>query len=65
LHNTEITGFDYSGGKINSVTTSEGEEIKADHFVVCAANFSGPLLKKVGIKIPLIPLKGYSLYFKD
>ncbi|WP_338065206.1 D-amino acid dehydrogenase [Trinickia diaoshuihuensis] len=38
-----------------------GREIEADQVVLCAGTASADLLKPLGLRIPLYPLKGYSL----
>lgn len=48
------------GDRINSVITSEGE-IKADSFVLALGSYSPILLKELGIRIPVYPIKGYSI----
>ncbi len=49
-----------SGDTITSVITSEGE-VKADCFVLALGSYSPILLKELGIKIPVYPIKGYSI----
>ena len=39
-------------------------EISADAFVVACGSFSAPLLRTVGVKLPIYPGKGYSATFK-
>ncbi|MBT6032498.1 MAG: D-amino acid dehydrogenase [Kordiimonadaceae bacterium] len=47
-------------GKITKILTSDGE-IDADLVVLCTGSFSPLLGKKVGINIPVRPVKGYSI----
>ncbi len=48
------------GGQIASVLTSTGEQLKADAYVVALGSFSAPLLRPLGIRLPIYPAKGYS-----
>ena len=38
-----------------------GERLTADHYVVALGSYSRPLLKQIGLDIPVYPVKGYSL----
>ncbi|KFI13523.1 D-amino acid dehydrogenase [Vibrio coralliilyticus] len=60
LFNTEIQRLNVQGNQVTSVATSQGE-IEADKFVVAMGSYSKKLLEKIGIDIPLYPVKGYSL----
>ena len=48
------------GDKITGVVTSKGE-LKADTFVMALGSFSPLVLRELGIKIPVYPVKGYSI----
>ena len=52
----------YSNGKIQHVTTSAARH-SADEFVVAAGVFSGKIAAKIGIALPVISGKGYSIDF--
>lgn len=58
--NTEVRGLETSSGKITGVHTSEGE-LKADAYLVCLGSYSPLLLNPLGFKLPIYPIKGYSL----
>ena len=38
--------------------------LKADHFVIACGSFSAPLLRTVGVDLPIYPGKGYSASFR-
>ena len=38
--------------------------LKADHYVVACGSFTAPLLRTVGVDLPIYPGKGYSATFK-
>ncbi len=52
--------IDKEGDRITGVTTSKGH-LQADHYVVALGSASTVLLRGIGIKIPVYPVKGYSL----
>ena len=60
LTNTTVEAFDQTKGKITSVVTSAGS-FEADNMVLAAGSWSVPLARKLGIKLPIQPGKGYSL----
>ncbi len=43
------------------IASTAGEDLDADHVVVATGTSSVPLLATLGIRVPLYPLKGYSL----
>jgi len=57
---TEITAIETQGDEISGVQTSAGK-LTADKYVVSLGCQSYFALKKIGIKAPIYPLKGYSL----
>ena len=58
--NTTIERIVTSGDKVTGVVTSEGE-LKADSFVLALGSYSPKLARELGIKIPVYPVKGYSI----
>lgn len=58
--NTEVHALEMSFGKVSGVHTSEGE-LSADAFVVALGSYSPLLLNSLGFKLPIYPIKGYSL----
>ncbi len=57
--NTEVQSMKKSGNKIKAIVTST-EEIKGDEFVLAAGAWSSVLAKSIGIRLSLLPAKGYS-----
>ncbi|HVK54792.1 MAG TPA: D-amino acid dehydrogenase [Burkholderiales bacterium] len=55
-----IHGLRFSGQRITHVALSNGD-LTADAFIVALGSFSPLLLKPLGIRIPVYPVKGYSL----
>lgn len=57
---TDITSLNTCNEKIVSVSTNKGIRC-ADSYLVALGSYSTQLLKDIGIKIPVYPIKGYSL----
>jgi len=62
LVNSNIKKILLNKGKVNSVVTDRAV-LQAKRVVVCAGSWSPILLKEIGIKIPVKPVKGYSLTY--
>lgn len=58
--NEEVTDLSFKSGKIHQITTSKGS-YDADEVVLAAGSWSGELSKKINIKLPLQPGKGYRI----
>jgi D-amino-acid dehydrogenase len=58
--NTRIEGLQVGGGRITGVHTDAGV-LKADKVVLALGSYSPQLLEPVGIRIPVYPVKGYSI----
>jgi D-amino-acid dehydrogenase len=59
-YGTHIKGLDVEGGRVRGVLTDR-ETISSDAVVVALGSYSPLLLKSLGIKVPIYPVKGYSL----
>lgn len=55
-----VDAIDKEGDRIMGVTTSKGH-LQADHYVVALGSASTVLLRGIGIKTAVYPVKGYSL----
>jgi D-amino-acid dehydrogenase len=60
MFDTSIEKIVVEGGRISGVVTSAGL-LTADAYVVALGSYSPILLRKVGISIPVYPVKGYSI----
>lgn len=58
---TGVARLARQAGRIQHITTTQGEILAADHFVVCAGMGSQQLLAPLGANPGLYPLVGYSL----
>jgi len=50
-------------GRLQAVVTDK-ERIAADTLVVAMGSFAAPMLTKIGIRVPIYPVKGISITFK-
>ena len=59
-YGTNIEGLDIESGRVRGVVTAS-ETLSADAVIVALGSFSPLFLKRYGIKLPVYPVKGYSL----
>ncbi|CDX33735.1 D-amino acid dehydrogenase [Mesorhizobium sp. SOD10] len=59
-YGTTIKGLDVEGERVRAVLTEKGR-LNADAVVVALGSYSPLLLKQFGIRLPVYPVKGYSL----
>jgi D-amino-acid dehydrogenase len=57
---TAVAGFAVEGGRIARLATSAGD-LRADAYVIAAGNEAARLARPLGLKLPVYPIKGYSL----
>lgn len=57
--NTRITRIDHSNGKITSFASAD-KEFKGDAYIIAGGSWSPAIAKLAGLKVPLMPGKGYS-----
>jgi D-amino-acid dehydrogenase len=58
---THVNGFARRGARVLAARTNTGGDVVADGFVVALGAASGPLARQAGVRLPLYPLKGYSI----
>jgi D-amino-acid dehydrogenase len=58
---TAVEALEAAGGRIVALRTHDGTRLTADAYVVSLGSYSPLLLKPLGIRIPVYPLKGYSI----
>jgi D-amino-acid dehydrogenase len=61
-YGTTVQGIEVSQGKVTGVTTSAGR-IPADVVVTALGSYTAPLLGKLGVRVPIYPVKGVSITF--
>ncbi len=73
LYGHDIVRLNRVAGAIESIairarntgaTTPKDQQLKADAVVVACGSYSAPLLRTVGVDLPIYPGKGYSATFK-
>jgi D-amino-acid dehydrogenase len=55
-----IDGLDHAGDAVTGVRTSRGT-LSADHVVMALGSYSTRMLRPLGLRIPVYPVKGYSI----
>ncbi|MGJ7042887.1 D-amino-acid dehydrogenase [Shinella sp. BE166] len=60
IWNTAIKALDVDAGRVRGVTTGTGK-LSADAVVVALGSYSPLLVRPLGIRLPVYPVKGYSL----
>jgi len=55
----DVSGFEMALGRVDALATSAGP-LRADSYVLAGGVDSAPLLARVGIRVPLLAVKGYS-----
>jgi D-amino-acid dehydrogenase len=58
---SSVTAIEATGGQVSGIRLHDGETLAADAYVVSLASYSPLLLAPLGIRIPVYPLKGYSI----
>ena len=58
---SSVTAIEASGGQVGGIRLHDGETLAADAYVVALGSYSPLLLAPLGIRIPVYPLKGYSI----
>ena len=59
-YNTDVTALNKDGYHLKSVSTSSGE-VTADAYVICLGPYTPLLCDKIDVKVPIYPMKGYSI----
>lgn len=58
--NLPLRGLRTGGGRVTAALTDRGD-IQADHYVLAAGAWSPEILRPLGIRLPILPGKGYSI----
>jgi D-amino-acid dehydrogenase len=61
---TDVTELETRSGAVTAVVCGRQRFI-ADQYILAAASYSTPLLRRVGVHLPVQPAKGYSVTFDD
>ena len=59
-YGTQIEALETSGDRVVRVHTSAGP-IEGDRYVLALGSYSAPMARSIGMKLPIYPVKGYSL----
>ncbi|OOS07385.1 D-amino acid dehydrogenase small subunit [Moraxella cuniculi DSM 21768] len=61
LFNTTIADIEHQNNAITGIITADGERLVADNYVLAFGSYSRPFAEKLQLKLPVYPVKGYSL----
>lgn len=61
---TQVSGLRLESAKVRAIQTDRGE-LEADEFVICGGAWSAGLAGQVGIDLPVVAGKGYSMTLPD
>lgn len=69
LWNHDVVSLNKTGDTLDAVTvwdrvTGKTMQLRSDHFVISMGSYTAPLLRTVGVNLPIYPGKGYSATFK-
>jgi D-amino-acid dehydrogenase len=69
LWNHDVLSLQQSGGSVDAVRARDHvsgvtKALRADQFVLAMGSYTAPLLRTVGLNLPIYPGKGYSATFK-
>ena len=58
---TSIVALRHGGARVDGVVIGGGEAIEGDAYVVAMGSYTPALLRPLGLRLPIYPVKGYSL----
>jgi D-amino-acid dehydrogenase len=64
---TQVSSLEVRSGRVVAVVSqseSGPERLTADAYVIAAGSYSTPLLRPLGVRVPVRPAKGYSVTFE-
>lgn len=61
LWGNEAHDFQTEGRRLRAVTTTSGESVEADEFVLCGGAWSRGMARRLALRVPMEAGKGYSL----
>ncbi|MBI5373645.1 MAG: FAD-binding oxidoreductase [Sphingobacteriales bacterium] len=64
VKNTEVTGFETGGGRIKKIIAGD-QSFEADEIVLATGSWSRQTAKLLGLKIPMMPGRGYSVTLEN
>jgi len=61
VRESSVDALEIEGERVSAIRMAGGDRLQADAFVVAMGSYSARLLAPLGIRIPVYPLKGYSV----
>lgn len=59
--NTPVKAIEADRGRVSAVRMEDGQRMEADAYVVALGSYSPLFLRPLGFRLPVYPLKGYSI----
>ena len=59
-HGRNILGIDVEAGRVTGVRTDQGTVV-ADRYVLALGSYSARMVRPLGLRLPVYPIKGYSI----
>jgi D-amino-acid dehydrogenase len=59
--NAVVKAIEVDGARVSAVRLGDEQQLSADAYVVALGSYSPLLLRPLGIRVPVYPLKGYSI----
>lgn len=62
-----LLGFRVEGGKVLAAvvgTPTASEQLTADRYIICTGAWSGELASQLGVRLPVVPVKGQMLLYR-
>ncbi len=60
-YGVSVAALAHDGARVRGVATTSGETIQADAYVAAMGSYTPALLRPLGLRLPIYPVKGYSL----
>ena len=60
FYDTAVEALEVEGDRVTAVRCANGRQ-SADHYVLALGNQSADLARTLGVKLPIYPVKGYSV----
>ena len=59
-YDCRVAAIETAAGQVSAIRLGSGERLVADAYVVAAGSYTAPLLRPLGVRLPIYPAKGYS-----
>jgi D-amino-acid dehydrogenase len=63
-YNTAVERLEVAGERVSAVVLAGGERLRADRVVVALGSYAPGLLRPLGIRLPIYPVKGHAVTYR-